>query len=271
MAIFKKRGEYWIDYYVQGRRRREKIGPSKKLAQAVMAKRRVQIAEAKYLDMRRMPICKFEELAKEYLEYSRLNKRSYKQSELPNVQKLLNYFRGQNLQQISTLDIERYKAYSRQKHKPATVNRQLACLKHMFNKAIQWGKAKDNPVRSIRFFSENNQRTRYLTDKEYRLLLLYSTEGLKPIIELAVHTGLRHGEICNLKWTDIDFIANLIWLEKSKNNQLSAVPMNQTVKRLFDGLPRCLHTPYVFCGPRKDRLSKNWISRAFRRAAEKAG
>ena len=42
MAIFKKRGDYYIDYYASGRRVREKIGPSHKLAKEVENKRKVE-------------------------------------------------------------------------------------------------------------------------------------------------------------------------------------------------------------------------------------
>ena len=50
MAVFKKQGVYWIDYYVSGRRKRERIGPDKRLAETVLKKRQVAIAEGKYLD-----------------------------------------------------------------------------------------------------------------------------------------------------------------------------------------------------------------------------
>jgi hypothetical protein len=54
MAVFKKQRVYWIDYYVHGRRKRERIGPDKRLAETVLKKRRVEIAEGKYLDKRQI-------------------------------------------------------------------------------------------------------------------------------------------------------------------------------------------------------------------------
>ena len=45
MAVFKKQDIYWIDYYVHGRRKRERIGPDKRLAEVVLRKRQVEIAE----------------------------------------------------------------------------------------------------------------------------------------------------------------------------------------------------------------------------------
>jgi hypothetical protein len=50
MSVFIKQDVYWIDYYVNGQRKRERIGPDKKLAETVLRKRKVEIAEGKYLD-----------------------------------------------------------------------------------------------------------------------------------------------------------------------------------------------------------------------------
>ncbi len=78
MGIFKKGKKYYIDYYVQGRRKRESIGPSKELAQIVLKKRKVQIAENRFLDVKREKKIHFRDMAKLYLEaYSKPNKRSW--------------------------------------------------------------------------------------------------------------------------------------------------------------------------------------------------
>ena len=76
MAVFKKQDIYWIDYYVHGRRKRERIGPDKRLAEVVLRKRQVS-AEGKYLDKRRVPRCTFNELAALYLPRAQTNHRSY--------------------------------------------------------------------------------------------------------------------------------------------------------------------------------------------------
>jgi integrase len=41
MGVFKKQGVFWVDYYVNGRRKRERIGPEKRLAETVLRKRKV--------------------------------------------------------------------------------------------------------------------------------------------------------------------------------------------------------------------------------------
>ena len=67
MAVFKKQGVYWIDYYVNGQRKRERIGLDKRLAETVLRKRKVEIAEGRFLDRQRPVTTAFDELADVYL------------------------------------------------------------------------------------------------------------------------------------------------------------------------------------------------------------
>ena len=80
MSVFKKQGVYWIDYYVNGHRKRERIGADKRLAETVLRKRKVEIAEGRFLEKQRPVTTTFEELADAYLVYARdqQQKRSWK-------------------------------------------------------------------------------------------------------------------------------------------------------------------------------------------------
>ena len=51
MGVFRRGKDWWIDYYVQGRRKREKVGESKSLAELALKKRKLAIAEGKFLDV----------------------------------------------------------------------------------------------------------------------------------------------------------------------------------------------------------------------------
>ncbi|GEM_PF-1546001 len=62
MAIYKKKTDYYIDYYANGRRIREKVGSSKTLAENVLRKRKLAIAENRFLDVRKQNKIKFEEV-----------------------------------------------------------------------------------------------------------------------------------------------------------------------------------------------------------------
>ena len=54
----------------------------------------------------------------------------------------------------------------------ATVNGELDCLKHMFNKAKEWGKTSENPALRTKLFKEENKTIRYLELEEIRRYLI---------------------------------------------------------------------------------------------------
>ncbi len=77
--------------------------------------------------------------------------------------------------------------------------RELACLNFIFNNAIRNGKAERNPVRGVERPPENNKRDMVLTAEEYAWLLACCAPHIKPIVQVAYHTGMRRGEILKLR------------------------------------------------------------------------
>lgn len=247
MAIFKKNGSYYIDYYKpNGKRKREKIGPSKKLAKDVLRKRKVQMAEGKYLDKKNEEKIKFEDFADEYYElHSKQNKSCYKHDRY-NIKVLKQHFSGKWLNKITVPMVKKFKLKRRKEVKPATVNRHLACLKSMFNRAIEWGKAEDNPVTKVKLFKENNEIVRYLKKEEIHKLLDNCAGHLRPIVVVAVNTGMRKGKVLSLKWENIDFNIGVITVEDTKNGDNRKLPMNKQVKKVLANIDKYPESPYVF-------------------------
>ena len=247
MGVYRKDNVFFIDYYVNGRRRREKIGTSRKLAETVLAKRKVDIAEGKFLDIRTSKKIKFEIFADEFLNlHSKVNKKSWK-SDLYNLHSLGKYFDGKYLYEISVKDIEGYKSDRIKSAAPATVNRELATLKTMLNKAVLWGKLKESPARPVSFLREPNGRMRFLEREEIVKVLSHCDKKLRPILVLALNTGMRRGEIFGLKWHDIDVKRNIITLLDTKNGEKREVYMNEQVKTALIRVPRNPKSAYIFC------------------------
>lgn len=248
MGIRKRGAAYFLDYYVNGRRVREAVGTSKKQAENILSKRKTDIIENKYFDIRKKHRILFEDFAKTFYElHSCVNKRprvAKRDSQLINH--LVKHFGGRYLYEITPMIIEKYKVLRRETVAPATVNRELACLKCMFNKAIQWEKTYDNPVRQVKLFKENNQRTRFLEQNEIPKFVESCSEHLKPIVIVAVFTGMRKSEILNLKWEDIDFKRGIIYLLFTKNNEKREVLMNDIVYKALSSIERHKNSPYVF-------------------------
>lgn len=108
MGLFKRGSAWYIDFYVNGRRVREKIGPNRKLAESVLAKRKVQATENRYLDIRKKNRCTFDQLAGQYMEWSKTNKKSWDRDER-SILMLRRWFGGKSLTAINPLGIERFK------------------------------------------------------------------------------------------------------------------------------------------------------------------
>ncbi len=243
------RGRIWyIDYYANGRRMREKVGTSAKLADIVLQKRKVQIAEGRFLDVKKVYKVKFEDFADEYLEvHCKSNNKAWRKSDQPNLGSLKKYFSGRYLHEITPEDIERYRTERIKKVTKSTVNRILNCLSSMYNRAIEWGKAEYNPVSKVKLYRVPEKRIRYLEREEIEKLLSHCCEHLRPIVIVALHTGMRKSEILCLKWQDIDIKRNIIHLLDTKNGEKAEIPMNEIVQKTIIGVFKNPESQYVFC------------------------
>ena len=274
MSVFLKNGSYWIDYRVAGRRHRQKIGPSKKLAETVLQKRQVEIAENKFLDVKKEEKIKFKDFAHVYLEnHCKVNNKAWATADWTylnpaNKKSLVAYFGDKFLHEISPLMIEQYKRERKETVKSSTVNRALVILSSMLNRAIDWGKAKNNPMQRVKLLKINNQRLRYLEKVEIQNLLNVSSPKLNAIITLALNTGLRKGEIEKLKWDDVDLRKNTICLLEQKNGSKSYIPINGPARQVLMTHRRCINSPFVFC---KNNGESYNVRKSFETALKKSG
>lgn len=152
---------------------------------------------------------------------------------------------------------------------PATVNRYLAALSHVFTMAVnEWEWMDDNPMRKVKRPTEPRGRVRYLSEEEKaRLLKVVKASTVKelyPIVLLAISTGMRQGEILNLKWQDVDFEKGRCILHDTKNGDRRSVPLvgqAKSVLREF-GKVRNLNSDLVFPGRNPSKplfIRKCWL------------
>jgi integrase len=239
MGVY-KRGENWyVDFTFHGERVREMIGPSRKGAEKVIAKRKAEIAENKFLDVKKEPNpVKFHEFAKEYLPISLANRKQsekIKQRELSIMRTLDREFGEKNIATITNWNIEQWKKKRREKVKPGTVNRDLGVLKCMLKKAVEWKRLKENPARMVKLFKTQG-RLRFLMPEEIQTLISNCSDHLKPIVTIAVHTGMRKTELLTLKRSQVNFTLGIITLTNTKNQEIRHVPMNSTVRDTLESI-----------------------------------
>jgi integrase len=149
---------------------------------------------------------------------------------------------------------------------PATINRYLAALSHMFNVAVEeWGWLEDSPMRKVSGLTEPRGRVRFLgedtTDPDGKTIDGERTRLLKacqassnpylyPVVVLALSTGMRQGEIMGLKWEDVDLHQGRITLHETKNGERRVVPLVGKALELLKehDKVRRIGTPLLFPG-----------------------
>jgi integrase len=267
MAIY-QRGENWyIDFTFKGQRIRESIGPSRKGAEKVIAKRKAAIAENKFLDKRKDPEpVKFYDFAKEYLQWSKVNKKaSTYNREICIMRGLDKEFEGKTIQEITAWQIEKWKSKRKETLVAGSVNRELTLLKHIFSKAIEWGKLKESPAKGVKRFKGETKRVRFLMPDEIQKLLSNCGDllegNLKPIVTIAVHTGMRKGELLGLEWDRVNFEQGIISLFDTKNHERRDIPMDETVRATLQSIER--KENLIFSNKSGERIDNVRVHRAF--------
>lgn len=249
MRIYKKGKNWYIDYAFKGKRRRKKIGHSKKIAELALEDVRLKIFKGEYMGIYEDKKVLFSDFAKDYLEFSKANKapESYRRDINHLNLYLIAYFESKYLFEITSQMVEEYKAMQLEKVKPATVNRQLSCLKHLFVKAFEWGYVKSNPAKTVKKLKEPPGRVRYLTEEEEEALLRECASHIRPIVITALNTGMRKSEILGLKWSDVDLRNRTITIKKTKNNEIRTIPINDILYDELKKIPRHFRSNMIFC------------------------
>jgi len=264
-----QRGQIWyVDYYYDGRRIRRKVG-SEKDAENALAAIKADILRGEYRFKKDRKI-RFEDFAKEYLDYAKINKRSWGRDE-SSLKRLLPFFGNMLLSKIAVRHIEEYKRMRLEKVKTGTINRELASLKHMFTIAEKLGKFDGkNPVKQVKFFQERQYVMKILDREEINRLIDAAAGHLKPILIIAVSTGMRKGEIFNLRWSDIDFVDHYIHIKKTKSNVMRKVPMNGVVATTLKNIERKSEFIFPSFWSKKHKHIME-VFRLFKAACKKAG
>jgi integrase len=160
------------------------------------------------------------------------------------------------LSEINPLLVEKYKKTRKEEEAdPATINRELGCLRHMFNMAIAWGKAQDYPFgfgkNKVKSLMKPKGNDRALSEEEEKrlpeaVILTTKSQHLEPIIITAMNTGMRNGKILNLKLVKRGFQDGHILVEETKNGKIWKIPMNQKLTATLESGKKVSRGEYVF-------------------------
>ena len=161
----------------------------------------------------------------------------------------LNTLRKSDLVEIKTsklksIHIARYRDDRLKKVTPASVKRELVILSHMISVAMtDWGyDLPANPCHRVRKPSVDNVRDRRLIDDEFDRLISSCKHSdnayLAPLVEFAIETGMRRGELLSTRWSDVHIEERYIHLPLTKNGSSRDVPLSSRAKNILSELPK---------------------------------
>jgi integrase len=139
----------------------------------------------------------------------------------------------------------------------ATIRRDLAFLSSCWNFLLEdprWEQRMPPcPIsrRIMRSLKESRLRNRVATPEEWRALMAATTgDYQRHILTVAVETGLRHQELCQLIWPLVDLESRQIVLDPDlvvvKNDRGRLIPLSEVAVRALAGTPRNDQTQFVF-------------------------
>jgi integrase len=253
MSVYKRGDRWWFSKTINGVRIRKPLPTARTKAMAEEAERHelMKLHRKRYGGRDDQLIGDF--VDKVYLPWARTNKSGPREDER-NSATIKRWFKGKRFSQVSPLLVEKFKRERlqtpvvrkrkiegklvtvEQPRRPATVNRELACLSKIFTMARNNGLLSDNPCRQVRKLREDNRRERVLSSDEEARLLVACTgprAHLLPIIVLALNTGMRRGDLLSLSWSQVDFERGLIFVPNRKRGDSKGhwLPMNSVVRQ----------------------------------------
>jgi len=273
-------GIWWIRYHdVDGREHRERMG-AKGLARKRYMQRKTEVAEGRFFPNARRRRVRFDDLVDDYRQASAQAGTAIMRTDIGYTRALAG-FGGRRAETITAREVEAWRDKLAESLSPASVAHHLSMLRAIFNRGVRDGKLAAAPTRKVEFPQENNARVRYLSDDEETRLMEALAKWLRAMVVVAIHTGLRVGELLKLRWPDVDFGSASIHVREAKSGEGRRLPINQaalvTLRRLRDARPKVIQLEErraageggcVF-GPDTAALRMS-INREFRRAAAAA-
>lgn len=222
----------------------------------------------------------FAQLVDWYLEQSSPKAKCSYNKDVQRSGVLKSHFGHLKCSKIRPSDIDAYQQkrlqetnYKGTPNKPATINRELALIKRMFNLAIRDELVSRNPCKGVPMLAEQNKRDRVLTPDEYRRLLRELPATVRSIVAVAYHTGMRISEILTLTWDKANLKERWIDLgyTDTKTKQMRRIFLSDDILSVLQAANKVRNLSHRVVFTHSDGRPVKSIRKAFENACRRAG
>jgi len=276
-------GRYTVNIMVDGQRVHRVIGRE---SEGVTRKQTEDFIEQIKTDARkgrlnlpkgRKTVLGFQKAAPDYL--NRLREEGGKDLKAKKMrlnQHLIPFFKNKPLSGIHTFDVERYKKSRLESGTaPGTINRELAALSHLLNKALEWRWLDSKPA-IIKRLKENLGRITYLTSEQAANLIREAQKDqnpyVYPFIVIGLGTGMRRMEILSIRLKDMALERQTIHIRNSKTGARDQ-PMTKELTEFLRGYMEAAEPEQEWLFPSIGSKTGHVVAieKAFKRVVTNAG
>ena len=182
---------------------------------------------------------------------------------------------------VTPTDVRDYKAHLRtiRRRQAATVNRRLAALRRFFGWAKATGRIRELPTEGVTGVPSAPRSPKSLTKREVDRLLREAEKAQNKrnlaILLLLRHTGIRVGELCNLRLGDVTTSERKgSLLVRGKGDKDRVLPLNADVRQALDtyrAVRPTVSDDHLFIGQRGEPLQPEAVQLIVRKYAQRAG
>lgn len=258
MGLYKRKNSpyWWYSFKLQGHPRvhgtTEVPLSEKKRAKAVFDKERNDYIDGKKL--KKPSNITIKELLDDYLRLCRYEK-GYR-TKYFGAQAIIKFMGSLKVSELTAKKIEDFRLWRKDDgiHE-LTINRDLNTLRSAFEKNMKNLNIAENPFEEVESYDpEKYRRSRVPSSSELALLLNALSPLTRYFCIFSMSSGMRHGEIRNLRWRDVDFERGIMYIDKNKEGKPKIVAIHQDNYKILSLLPRL--SEWVFCDERGHQLKQ---------------
>jgi site-specific recombinase XerD len=264
LYLYKRGYRYYIGYFAGHRKRWKSTGATQK-TEALKA-----LTEFRRFLSEKRPLLTLAHFTADFLSYATEN---YSQRSFAFYKRTLAQFQGVVgdivLTSITARHVDLYKTERMKKVSPVSVNIELRMLRAAFYTALRWKLVETNPFSKLQLARVPDQPPCFFTKQDFQKLFSIMKEAwLREVVVFAVLTGMRKGEIINLRWKDIDLDRRLINIQsnstfKTKQGKRRVIPLSDVAYHLLQVKHGKNTSEYAFTLSDR-KISDGWLSHKFK-------
>jgi integrase len=221
------------------------------------------------------PSYTFEQFSKDYLEHV---KTTFAPKTEDNAVRVFKSFKAlvgsKELKEYTALDLENFKANRKEKNlADATINIDIRTLKSAFNVAVDWEKIGKNPFGKVKQIKIADKKKQHINAEEFvKIFAAIEKPWVKDVVGFTVVTGMRLGEVMNLKWDDYAEKKKLMTIQSSSKYRVKG-GKSRTIslpKNAIDILKRRVKiVEWIFVTDHEKKVTNDYVSKMFKKAVKK--